>query len=181
MSTLSILRSLDKEKYKESRWTENYLNLAKNVSEWSSDPSTKIGTVAVGERGQILSTGYNGFPRGLRLVNEKELFANREEKYKYIVHGEANCIYNATLNGVSLNGASLYNYGLPVCAECAKACIQVGIRRVFMCQPTKIADKWEKSYQFTAELFRLAGVSAIRYDEDSGEIISQHNGLDPSG
>ena len=47
------------------KWHKRYLNLAKEVSTWSKDPSRKIGAVAVGSKGQILSQGYNGFPRGI--------------------------------------------------------------------------------------------------------------------
>lgn len=151
------------------RWLENYLNLAKTVSTWSKDPSTKIGAVAVGQNGQILSQGYNGFPRGVedsqRRLNDKEV------KYKFVVHAEQNCIYNATLNGVSLNGADLYVHGLPVCSECAKGVIQVGIKNVFICHPAEIAPIWQDAYKFTKQMFNEAGVNAVRYDFKTGEVI----------
>jgi deoxycytidylate deaminase len=41
-----------------------------------------------------------------------------------------NAIYNATYSGTSLDGATLYVYGLPICSECAKGIIQVGIKKV---------------------------------------------------
>ena len=47
-------------------WDARYLNLAKDVSEWSKDPSTKVGAVIVGDKHQIVSQGYNGFPRGFK-------------------------------------------------------------------------------------------------------------------
>ena len=68
----------------------------------------------------------------------------REEKYKYVVHGEMNCIYNACNSGVSLNGATLYVTGLPVCSECAKGIIQVGIKKVVMEYPKDIPLVWEQ-------------------------------------
>ena len=40
------------------------MRLAKEAAQWSKDPSSKIGAVAIGGKGQVLSTGYNGFPRG---------------------------------------------------------------------------------------------------------------------
>jgi len=148
-----------------STWSSKYLKLAKHVSTWSKDPSTKIGAVAVGDRGQILSTGYNGFPRNIKDSNDR--LQNRESKYKYVVHGEMNCIYNATLNGVSLNEADLYVYGLPICSECAKGVIQVGIKRAFMCYPETIRDKWKDSYKITSEMFDEVGIQhEIRYEED---------------
>lgn len=150
-------------------WTNRYLDLAKHISSWSKDPSTKIGAVAVGEKGQILAQGYNGFPRGVEDTEHR--LNNREEKYKFVVHAEQNCIYNATLNGVSLDGADLYVYGLPVCSECAKGVIQVGIKRVFICHPTDINLSWEESYNNTKKMFQEAGVVAVRYDFNSGEVL----------
>lgn len=138
------------------RWILNYLSLAKTISEWSKDPSTKVGAVAVGSRGQILAQGYNGFPRGI--ADTPERLNNRDEKYKLIVHGEMNCIYNAALNGTSLDGADMYVHGLPVCSDCAKGIIQIGIKRVFTCYPESIADKWRESAQLTSDMFQEAGV-----------------------
>jgi len=77
----------------------------------------------------------------------------REEKYKFVVHAEQNCIYNATLNGVSLNGADLYVYGLPVCSECAKGVIQVGVKRVYMCFPEDIYENWKASMKLSTSMF----------------------------
>ena len=139
-----------------TKWHLNFLDLAKHVSSWSKDPSTKIGAVAVGQRRQILATGYNGFPRDIE--DSEERLNDRSLKYVYTVHGEMNCIYNATLNGVSLDGADLYVYGLPVCAECAKGIIQVGIKRVFMCYPETIADKWKESGLMTKSMFDETGI-----------------------
>jgi len=46
-------------------WDYRYLKLAKEVAQWSKDPSSKIGAVAVGPKGNVLAQGYNGFPRGI--------------------------------------------------------------------------------------------------------------------
>ena len=139
-------------------WMNKYLDLAGHIACWSKDPSTKVGAVAVGKGGQILSQGYNGFPRGIADTNDR--LSNREQKYKFVVHAEMNCIYNATLNGVSLDNADLYVSGLPVCSECAKGVVQVGIKRVFMCYPENIREKWNESFKITMDIFKEAGVSA---------------------
>lgn len=137
------------------KWDYRYLNLAKEVSTWSKDPSSKIGAVAVGEKGEILSTGYNGFPR--HIFDDDERYNNREVKYKYIVHAEANCIYNATYNGVSLANTTMYVYGLPCCSECAKAIIQVGIKRVIM-HGDPFNERWRESVERTLDMFKEAKV-----------------------
>jgi dCMP deaminase len=137
-------------------WTEKYLNLAKHISTWSKDPSTKVGAVVIGGNGQVLSQGYNGFPRGIN--DSYERLSDRETKYRYVVHGEMNAIYNATLNGVSLDGATLFVYGLPVCHECAKGIIQVGISNVVMGFPPDLAARWVESFEHTSAMFAESGV-----------------------
>jgi len=152
-------------------WHRRYLDLAEHISSWSKDPSTKVGAVAIGEVGQILSTGYNGFPRNISDTNER--LTDREEKYSLTVHAETNCIYNATWNGVSLRGATLYVNGLPPCSEgCAQAIIQVGIVDVVIPDPRdKVAnqDKWRVSYERTKQLFYESYVNIIEIDQ-SGRI-----------
>lgn len=140
-----------------TQWDQRYIDLAKQISTWSKDPSRKIGAVAVGSKGQILSQGYNGFPRGI--WDLKERYENREVKYKHVVHAEMNVIYNATFSGVSLDGASLFVYGLPVCNECAKGIIQVGIKRVVICTDQEVPEIWTNSFQWTWDMFTEAGVN----------------------
>ena len=148
-----------------STWSSKYMGLARQIASWSKDPSSKIGCVAVGDHGQILSQGFNGFPRGI--ADTPERLNDREEKYKYVVHAEQNCIYNATLNGVSLNNSTLYVYGLPVCFECAKGVIQVGVKRVFMCYPVHVSHKWQDSLRQSYRMFNEVGVKCYTVEESS--------------
>ena len=138
------------------KWIRNYMGVAEHVSTWSKDPSTKCGAVAVGRQGQIISQGYNGFPRGVE--DWPDRYADKDKKYKYVVHAELNCIYNAALNGTSMNGADLYVYGLPVCNECAKGIIQIGVKHVFMKYPEEVGEKWEEAFNHTKDMFEEAGV-----------------------
>jgi dCMP deaminase len=140
-----------------AKWSKRYLSLAKEVSTWSKDPSRKIGAVAVGSKGQILAQGYNGFPRGI--LDSPERYDDRPTKYRLVVHAEMNVIYNATFNGVSLDGASLFVYGLPVCSECAKGIIQVGIKSVNIFTEEDIPEIWNESYKTSTSIFEEAGVS----------------------
>ena len=138
-----------------NKWDKRYLKLAAGVANWSKDPSSKIGAIAVGSKGQVLAQGYNGFPRGIS--DSFDRYANKDVKYKFVVHAEMNCIYNATYNGVSLDGATLYVHGLPVCSDCAKGIIQVGIRKVIM-PLDEYPTHWLKSFAYSSELFAEAGV-----------------------
>ena len=47
------------------QWKNRYYDLAGEVATWSKDPSKKVGAIIVGNHGQVLSQGYNGFPRGM--------------------------------------------------------------------------------------------------------------------
>jgi dCMP deaminase len=153
---------------REQKWHNRYLQLAKDVATWSKDPSHKIGAIAVGSKGQVLSQGFNGFPRGINDTDER--YNDRETKYKYVIHAEMNCIYNATYNGVSLDGGSLYVWGLPVCSECAKGIIQTGVKNVYWSVDEEIPERWVESYKFTKDVLTEAGVeiSYLPNGEQSG-------------
>lgn len=137
---------------------ERYLDLAKYFSTWSKDPSRGVGACAIGEHGQVLAQGYNGFPRGVN--DDIERYENKDFKYRYVVHAELNVIYNASLNGVSLRGSTLYVYGLPVCNECAKGIIQSGILRVVGPKNgfDDASEKWKVHALDTQKMFKESGV-----------------------
>lgn len=142
-------------KNRTNKWDLRYLSLAREVGQWSKDPSTKIGAVAIGTKGQVLAQGYNGFPRGV--LDSPDRYENRETKYKYIVHAEQNLIYNATYNGVSLCGSTLYVTGLPTCSECAKGLIQVGIKRLVM-PKQEIKKHWLESWDLARKMLKESEV-----------------------
>ena len=140
-----------------NKWLNRYMGLAEQVSTWSKDPNTKVGAVIVGSKGQILTQGYNGFPR--RIKDTDKRLEDRDTKLKYVVHAEMNAIFNATYSGVSLDGSTLYVYGLPICSECAKGIIQVGIKKVVIqMESISIRPQWEESWLVSADMFREAGV-----------------------
>lgn len=130
-------------------WDDKFIGLAKHIATWSKDPSRKIGAVAVDDNKNVLSMGYNGFPRGIE--DSYDRLNDRETKYQYVVHAEQNAIYNACRNGVSLKGATLYVTGLPICSECMKGVIQSGISCVVIDYndvknaPTPWDEHWDKS------------------------------------
>lgn len=135
------------------------LDVAKRISELSKDPSSKIGSVITGNDNQIISQGFNGFPRNV--ADKPERYNEREVKYKFIVHAEANAIYNALKNGASLDGSTIYINGLPCCSECAKAIIQTGIKRVVMrCDlTTEESKRWLVPFEFTKVMLHEADIN----------------------
>tara|TARA_B110000444_G_scaffold206446_1_gene199970 strand:- start:4372 stop:4827 length:456 start_codon:yes stop_codon:yes gene_type:complete len=136
------------------RWDMRFLELADTIRKWSKDPSRKIGAIAVRDR-KILATGYNGFPKGIEDTHER--YNNREIKYRYVVHAEMNCIYNAAANGISLKDSTLYIHGLPVCSDCALGIIQAGVSRVVAISGST-PDRWKEAIDKTNEIFKEAGV-----------------------
>ena len=140
-------------------WGDRYIHLAKEISTWSKDPSTKVGAVVIGNNGEVLSQGYNGFPRSIKDTPQR--LKDREKKYNLVVHAEMNAIYNASLNGVSLKGSTLYVYGLPICNECAKGVIQVGIDKVIATRPSDYNKEWDESIKDAKALFKEAEVEYI--------------------
>lgn len=141
----------------QDKWENRFINMAREISFWSKDPTRQIGAIAIDANKRVLSMGYNGFPRGISDLPER--YNDRPTKYKYVVHAEMNCIYNATHNGTSLNGAKLYVWGLPVCSECAKGIIQVGIKEVIWSTDRKVTDIWLESMKITNELFSESGIN----------------------
>ncbi len=141
-----------------TKWDERYLALAREVATWSKDPSTQVGAVTVGGKKEVLSQGFNGFPRGID--DSEARYNDRQTKYKFVVHAEMNAIYNATYSGTSLDGATLYVYGLPICSECAKGIIQVGIKKVVI-EKSKELDNWNESLELSRAMFTEAGVELI--------------------
>lgn len=143
------------------KWDRRFLDLAEHISYWSKDPRTKVGAVAVSDEKQILSIGWNGFPRNIE--DDAERLGNRDIKNDIMVHAEMNCIYNATHNGISLKGATIYvsgTNGIPVCSECAKGIIQVGIKRIVMPYANQdVHDYWQKSAWRSRTLCREANIT----------------------
>ena len=139
-----------------SKWDKRFMQMAKFVSTWSKDPSTQVGSIAVRNR-TVIAQGYNGFPRGIK---DDDRYNDREIKYKFIVHSEMNAIYNAAQNGVSLEGSTIYTYGLPICHECAKGLIQVGVARV-VSPIHDVPQHWKISCGMTKTMFEE---SKIKWD-----------------
>jgi dCMP deaminase len=139
------------------KWHKRYMDLAREVSTWSKDPSTNCGAVFVGEDGQVLSQGYNGFPRHMH--DGEELYNDRESKYERVVHAEMNGVFNASRTGVSLKGSTCYVHGLPCCHECAKGLIQVGVKRVVMYESAD--PRWNDSCSLAKNFFDEAGVEVV--------------------
>ncbi len=116
-------------------WDEYFMNIARVVASRSNCVKRKVAAVVTKDR-RIISTGYNGTPRGVRNCNEGgcprcNRFAPEGARLDECLcsHGEENAITQSAYHGVSLQGATLYTTFSP-CLICTKMIINAGIREV---------------------------------------------------
>ena len=137
-------------------WDEYFMGVAMLAARRSKDPSTQVGACIVSQDNIIISTGYNGMPKG---CSDDEFPWNREgedTKYPYVVHAELNAILNS--NGRDLRGSRIYVALFP-CNECAKAIIQSGIREVIY-----LSDKYAHTPTTIASK-RMMDAAGVRYTQ----------------
>lgn len=130
----------------------------------SKDPRTKIGAVIVKED-DIISTGYNNFPR--KVLDLKSRYLDSNLKKQFVVHAEANAVHNCARKGIACLSAKLYTQGVP-CSECAKVIIQAGISEVIVHkQWPSLNDnpKWRASNDLTCLMFRESGIKLTVFDK----------------
>ena len=142
--------------YMSDKWDLRFLELARHISDWSKDPSTKVGCVVVGPDREIRSTGFNGFPRGIE--DDDDRLQNREKKYPMICHAEENAIMHAARIGISLKGNTAY-VTWPPCSRCTRSLIQAGINEVVYPSEVEIPERWEEDFSIAMEMMEEAGIS----------------------
>jgi dCMP deaminase len=145
-------------------WKEYFRNIAQQVKLKSKDVNTQIGAVVVGEHNEIVSTGYNSFPRGIDdSVLERQ---ERPEKYYWFEHAERNALYNAALIGVSTKNCTMYlTCGIP-CSDCARGIINSGIKKI-VCEKidTTKGTQWVEHSKRSLMMFHESGVEVEYYDK----------------
>lgn len=135
-------------------WDEHFIEFARLAATRSKDASTQVGAVLVRDQ-VILSTGYNGFPRGIKDdVAERR---QRPTKYLYTVHAEENVLLNMTRIAVSALGATLYVTPFYPCMRCATSIIQAGVVEV-VTDVQQENTRWLDEMQEAQNLFRCGKV-----------------------
>ena len=136
-------------------WDEYFMGIAMLAARRSKDPNTQVGACIVSQDNIIISTGYNGMPKGCsddefpwQRTGEEE----NDTKYPFVVHAELNAILNA--NGRDLRDSRVYVALFP-CNECAKAIIQSGVKEVVY-----LSDKYKDTMGNIASkrMLQAAGV-----------------------
>ena len=117
--------------YMSDKWDKRFLELAKHISDWSKDPSTKVGCIVVGE--------------------------DREQKYPMICHAEENAIMHAARIGISLKGTTAY-VTWPPCSRCTRSLIQAGVTEVIYPKELDIPERWQKDFDIASGMMNEAGI-----------------------
>lgn len=116
-------------------WDRYFMDIAHMVATRSTCLRRSVGAIAVSSR-RILATGYNGTPRGLRhceevgcLRQQLDIPSGQRHELCRGLHAEQNCIIQAAVHGVQLEGATIYSTFQP-CVVCAKMLINAGITEI---------------------------------------------------
>jgi dCMP deaminase len=133
-------------------WDEYFMNIAKVVASRSNCIKRKVAAIIVKDK-RVISTGYNGTPRGTRNCNEggcprcNNLAKSGTALDECLCsHGEENAIVQASYHGVSLKDAVIYSTFAP-CLQCAKMIINSGIREVVYNTDYPLNDSAFKLFQ----------------------------------
>jgi dCMP deaminase len=141
-------------------WDQYFMDIAKQVAARSNCMKRQVAAVVVSEK-RIISTGYNGTPRGVKNCNEggcprcngfSESGRNLEECL--CSHGEENAIVQASYHGIAIRDATLYTTYSP-CLMCSKMIINAGIRKVVYNEAYPLNDT-------ATAMLKEAGVTLVR-------------------
>ena len=142
-------------------WEDYFMEIARVVATRSSCLRRQVGAVVVKNR-QILTTGYNGVPRGLAHCDVRGCLRDKlgipsGERHELCrgLHAEQNAIIQAAYHGVGIAGSEIYSTLQP-CVTCAKTLVNAGIVAVY----------FRGSYpdQLSMEIFEEAGTRLVRMD-----------------
>ena len=137
-------------------WHEYFLQLARQAATRSTCLRRQVGAVLVRDK-RILSTGYNGSPRGTAhcldvgcLREQMGIPSGERQELCRAIHAEQNAIIQAAVHGIAIEGATLYATLQP-CILCAKMLINCGVREIY----------YLEGYpdELSLQMFEEAGVS----------------------
>lgn len=137
-----------------------FFAVAEAMEGMSKDPSTKVGCAIIDDDFNVLSLGFNGFPRKVddSITNFPERY-ERPLKYALTIHGELNAICNAARKGTSLKDSTLIVTSLFPCSNCSGAIIQSGIKRIITSLPNN--ERWIEDAEISKLLFKESGIEVI--------------------
>ena len=143
-------------------WDTYFMDIAHVVKTRSNCSRRNVAAVIVKDR-RIISTGYNGTPRGVRNCNEggcPHCASNAPSGTGLgeciCSHAEENSITQAAYHGISTKGATIY-VTLSPCLMCSKMIVNAGIREVVYDEEYSVTEQ-------TKAVLAEAGVLLRRLD-----------------
>lgn len=124
------------EKIDRPSWDEYFMEIAQLVAKRSNCARRKVGAV-ITVNNQIVSTGYNGAPKGLYHCQDQggclrevsQIESGTRQEVCRAVHAEQNAIISAAVKGVSIKGGTLYVNTYP-CSICARMLINSELKKI---------------------------------------------------
>lgn len=153
-------------------WDDYFMAIATVVATRATCDRKLVGAVIVKNR-TILSTGYNGAPRGLPHCDDvghelKEMGVDPEtglpkKSCVRTAHAEANAVAQAARTGAAIEGATIYTTASP-CYDCLKLILNAGITRIVCLE--FYSSRYGMSGQME-ELAQTAGAEMIFLNQES--------------
>ena len=129
-------------------YDEYFMEMAQVVSKRSTCVRRSVGAILVKDK-HILSTGYNGAPKGLKhcdevgcLREDLNVPSGRRHELCRGLHAEQNAIIQAAVFGIPIKDSVLYCTNTP-CVVCVKMLINAGVREIIFSgdYPDELAKK----------------------------------------
>ncbi|NRB15471.1 MAG: dCMP deaminase [Rhizobiales bacterium] len=146
-----------------NKWDRRIFDVCKLISTWSEDPHRQVGAVIVGQANQIIATGYNGFPRGVKF-DEARFDRTDREKFHWVEHAERNALYNAARTGTIVENMTFYCSVFP-CSDCARGIIQSGIKTLKTISPPKNDVSFKRGFEVAGIMLAEANITVELFDE----------------
>ncbi len=139
-------------------WDEYFTHIARTVATRATCPRALVGCVLARDH-RILTTGYNGSPRGVAHCTEVGCTIVGDHCMR-AVHAEANAVVQAALHGVNVAGSTAYCTHQP-CVNCSKLLISAGVRKIVYetAYPDAVAERLLGEAGVALELFTAAGAA----------------------
>jgi dCMP deaminase len=148
-------------------WDQYFMDIAQVVAARGNCSRRQVAAVIVKDR-RIISTGYNGTPRGIKNCFEggcprcnSDAPSGHDLGSCVCSHAEENAIVQAAYHGISVKDATLYTTFSP-CLLCSKMIINSGIKEVVYHQEYTIADQ-------AFALLREAGIITRSLEESKND------------
>lgn len=141
-------------------WDQYFIDITHLVATRSTCLRRAVGALVVKDR-NILATGYNGTPSGIRHCEETGCLRERlkvpsGERHELCrgLHAEQNAIIQAARHGINIDQSTLYCTTMP-CIICTKMLINAGIKRIV----------YEEGYgdELACEMVAEAGIEIVQF------------------